>query len=251
VDLLVPLLFVWGLVFGSFFNTLIYRLPRRISLVRPASSCPACGHELGPRDLVPVLSFAWQGGRCRYCRAPISWQYPAVELATAALFALTGWRKGLVPALLPALVLESTLIVAAGTDLTTRLIPNRLVLGALVLGAAAVAVGWPPASWPSAVLGGALLFVVTYAVAVLSRGGLGGGDVKLSGVMGLLLGVGPGIVALLVAFLTGGLAGSALLLTGRRRRRDAVPFGPYLAVGGVVAALFGTSLVHWYLGLTR
>jgi prepilin signal peptidase PulO-like enzyme (type II secretory pathway) len=245
VVLFTALLFVWGLVFGSFFTVLATRLPRRTSILAPPSSCPHCGRRIAARDLIPIVSFLLLRGRCRHCRAPISGLYPALEAATAILFALAGLADGPTAALGPTLVLLSVLVVATATDLGHRIIPNRLILGGLAVGALAL-LPEPPARWLGAFEGGALLFAITYALAVLSRGGFGGGDVKLAGLMGFLLGPGLGILALLVAFLVGGLAGLFLLSTGRKGRKDAIPFGPYLALGGTFAALVGDHVLHWY-----
>lgn len=243
-------LFVWGLVFGSFFNVLVYRLPRQISLFEPPSSCPICARRLTPLELLPLISFVLQRGRCRGCGRPISWQYPLVELATALGFVLVGLREGATPALLPGLVLVSVVVIASALDLTTRRIPNRFILAALAAALASLLV-LPAASWPAALQGGLLVFVVMYLIALLARGGLGGGDVKLAAVEGLLLGPGAAIVMLLVAFVLGGVAGVLLLLSRKRRRHDTIPFAPFLAAGGIFAALYGNSIVHWYLFYTH
>ncbi|MBX6378113.1 MAG: prepilin peptidase, partial [Clostridia bacterium] len=241
---------VFGLVVGSFANVVITRLPRGLSLVRPASHCPRCGRMLPPWELVPLASFLVLRGRCRGCRQPIGWRYPLVELTVATLFATSAWRKGLGPELYPALLVSFLAPVVAAIDWEWRLILNRLLAAGLAaslpyVGWRVVVAGevWRPLAGAGTV-GGALL-----AIAWLSRGGMGLGDVKWGALLGLLLGPERGLVLLAVAFLAGGMAAAGLLLSGRAGRRAAVAFGPYLSLGGVVALLWGDSLLTWYLGM--
>jgi prepilin signal peptidase PulO-like enzyme (type II secretory pathway) len=242
----VVLLFVWGLIVGSALATWIGELPERLPTRRGLLTCDGCGADLGATEAMPLVSYVMQGARCRHCGRTIPWRYPVVELTTALLFAWTASVRGLNATLFPALLLEATLIVAAGSDLERRRIPNRLILMALALAVPAL-LPLPRVLWGQALLGGALLFALTYVLALVTRGGLGGGDVKLTAVMGLLLGVRAGFVALLAAFLMAGVASLVLLLAHRKGRQDTIPFGPYLAMGGILGVFYGNSVVHWYM----
>jgi leader peptidase (prepilin peptidase) / N-methyltransferase len=238
-----------GLLAGSFLNVVAWRLPRGESLLLPGSHCPGCEHPVRPYDNVPVLSWLVLRGRCRDCRAPISARYPLVEALSAALAAgvvLVLADDGLRDVLL-GLVLVGLLVPIALIDLDHRIIPNRLTaLGAaaaLAIGAATDLGGVPQQLIAGAAAGGFLL------LAALARpGGMGMGDVKLAGMLGLFLGR-EVAVALLVALLAGTVVGIAIM--ARRGtaegRRTAIPFGPFLALGGVVALLAGPAIVDWYL----
>ncbi|MGQ9497209.1 MAG: prepilin peptidase [Desulfotomaculales bacterium] len=237
--------FLLGLSIGSFLNVVIYRLLRGESVLGGRSRCPACGRALGWCDLVPVLSYLLLRGKCRYCRAPISPRYPAVELLTGAVFAALFYRFGPTPALAKYLFLGAVLIAAAFIDLEHYLIPDRLVLagvaGAVILGFAARDMGiWPTLAGCAA--GAGFLSVV----AVISKGGMGGGDVKLAAVVGLFLGWPLVALALLLAVVVGGLAAAVFLLLGIKGRKDPVPFAPFIAAGTLAAILWGPHIIDWY-----
>jgi leader peptidase (prepilin peptidase)/N-methyltransferase len=236
-----------GLLAGSFLNVVAWRMPRGESLLLPGSHCPGCEHPVRPYDNVPVLSWLALRGRCRDCRAPISARYPLVEALTAALAtAVVLTNDGLHDVLL-GLVLVALLVPIALIDLDHRIIPNRLTgLGAaaaLAIGAASDLGGVPQQLIAGAAAGGFLL------LAALARpGGMGMGDVKLAGALGLFLGR-EVAVALLVALLAGTAVGIAIVARkgAGEGRRTAIPFGPFLALGGVVALLAGPPIVDWYL----
>jgi leader peptidase (prepilin peptidase)/N-methyltransferase len=236
-----------GLLVGSFLNVVAWRLPRGESLVAPGSHCPGCDHPVRPYDNVPVLSWLALRGRCRDCKAPISARYPLVEALTAALAAGVALTNDGAHDLLLGLVLVALLVPMTLIDLDHRIIPNRLTalgaLAALAIGAATDAGDIPEQAIAGAAAGGFLL------LAALARpGGMGMGDVKLAGMLGLFLGR-EVAVALLVALVVGTLVG--IVVMARRGvtagRRTAIPFGPFLALGGVVALLAGPELVDWYL----
>jgi len=239
-----------GLCVGSFLNVCIHRLPRRESLIFPASRCPCCGTALRPWELVPVLSYLWLRGRCASCGERISGRYTLVELLSAAGWVAVGAVRGPTLAAAADLVLLSVLIVAAFADLETQLIPDRLTLPGTLAGLVFVALR--PAGLASALGGLGLGGGVLLLLALVSGGGMGGGDVKLAALMGVFLGWPRIAAALAVAFLAGGMTGLALVLTGRKARRDRIPFGPFLALGGVTALFWGEALIRWYLaGLGR
>jgi leader peptidase (prepilin peptidase)/N-methyltransferase len=239
--------FLGGLMAGSFVTVVAHRVPRGESIVGPRSRCPACGTQIAAYDNVPVLSWALLRGRARCCGASISVRYPLTELCLGALYAATVivlWGDGAEIAL--GLVFVTTLVAVTLTDLERRIIPNKILLVAAVLGAAIAALG-DPGSLPeraiAAVAAGGMLFLAAFAY----PRGMGLGDVKLAAVMGLFLGrnVAP---AIFVALLAGSLVGLAMIARdGAAARKKAIPFGPFLALGGVVGLLVGDQLVEWYL----
>jgi leader peptidase (prepilin peptidase) / N-methyltransferase len=265
----IALCFVLGLLFGSFANVAIHRIPDGGSVVRPPSACPACGAPVRPRDNIPVVSWLLLRGRCRDCRAPISARYPLVELIGGVLFAGTGWRfldpEGFPgaagaadPWVLPAALLFAwLLLVVTVIDARTRRIPNRLTYpltpALLVLVVAAALANGSPGSALRAVLGGVAGFAALLIIALINPRGLGMGDVKLAAALGIVLGYlswGHVIVGIFGGFLLGGVVAIALIVTRLRSRKDLVPFGPYLAIASLLALWFGDALVDWYLGVS-
>lgn len=249
VPYVVPYVFsmLIGLVVGSFLNVVAYRVPRGESLVTPGSHCPACGHPIRWYDNVPLLGWLMLRGRCRDCGAGISATYLLIELATGVLFVAAyatvgpSWRLPVLWAFI------SVLLAIALIDLRHMIIPNTIVLpSAAVLLAASIALD--PARWWHYVLAGVGAGAFLLAVALVRPGGMGMGDVKLALMMGCAL-AGGVVVALFSAFLFGGVAGVALMASGRRSRKDAIPFGPFLAAGGIMAGLVGTQVLNWYLTL--
>jgi leader peptidase (prepilin peptidase)/N-methyltransferase len=235
----------FGAAIGSFVNVLAYRLPRRESLVKPRSRCPHCGTQIAGYDNIPVVSWILLRGRCRHCRAPIPIRYPVVEALTALLFVAVGLKVGIEPELLPALALTITLVAAAETDLEHRIIPNRLMAAAGVAGVALWAIA-DPSRLPENLLAGAAAGGFLLAAAVAYPAGMGMGDVKLAGVMGLYLG-GSVAPALFAGFASGAVVGLAIALArGSSARKQGVPFGPFLAFGGVLGLLYGPEIIDWY-----
>jgi leader peptidase (prepilin peptidase) / N-methyltransferase len=242
------LLFPVGLIFGSFLSVVAHRVPRGESVVGGRSHCPACGAQIAAYDNVPLLSWLLLGGRARCCRASISPRYPLTELATGALFAATAIAFHDEPAELAlGLVFVSTLMAVTLTDIERRIIPNKILLVAAILAVAIAAVSYP-ASLPERAIAAAAAGGLLFAAALAYPRGMGLGDVKLAATMGLFLGrdVAP---AIFVALLAGSLVG--LVVIGRHgaaARKRAIPFGPFLALGGIVAMFAGEQLVDWYLG---
>lgn len=237
---------LFGAIFGSFLNVVVYRLPRRESLVRPASRCPSCATPIKPYDNIPLLSWILLRGRCRNCSVRIPWRYPLVEALTALLCVAAVLAGGSSATVALDVVFILLLVPIALIDLEHRIVPNRLTaLGALLAIALGVALdphGESARLIAGAVAGGALLLV-----ALAYPRGMGMGDVKLAATMGLFLGssVAP---AMLIALLAGSLYG-VLLATregARAARKSAVPFGPFLAFGSLVAIFAGQPIVDWY-----
>jgi leader peptidase (prepilin peptidase)/N-methyltransferase len=237
---------VLGAIVGSFLNVVAYRLPRRESLITPASHCPKCGTPVKPYDNIPVLSWLLLRGRCRSCGAHISARYPLVEAGTALLCIGAALTHSNAAEISLSVVLVLLLVPAALIDLEHRIIPNRLTAAGAVL-ALALGTALDPGGEPARLIAGAAAGGFLLLAALAYPGGMGMGDVKLAGMMGLFLGaeVAP---ALLIALLAGVVAGAAIVAHkgAKAGRKTAVPFGPFLALGGVVAMLAGQPLVAWY-----
>ncbi len=237
--------FAPGLAVGSFLNVAASRLPLGQSLSSPASSCPRCGAPILYRDNIPLVSYALLRGRCRSCRSPISRRYPAVELSTAALAVASVLAFGVTLHALAAAIFCAALVTISATDIERLIVPNRVVLPATAVVLGLQLAHRPSLEWPVAGLGAALFL---FAVALVYPKGMGMGDVKLA----LLLGVAVGWavpVALMVGMVDA-LVPSVILVArhGAAARKRAIPFAPFLALGGVVALYAGGNVIHWYLG---
>jgi leader peptidase (prepilin peptidase) / N-methyltransferase len=241
------LAFLGGLILGSFVTVVAYRVPRGESIVGGRSHCPSCGAQIAAYDNVPVFSWALLRGRGRCCGEPISPRYPLTELALGFLYVATVavlWDEPAGVAL--GLVFVTTLVAITLTDLERRVIPNKILVAAAVLGVAIATIG-DPSSLPERAIATAAAGGGLFLVALAYPRGMGLGDVKLAAVMGLFLGrnVAP---AIFVALLTGSLVGLFLIARhGAEARKRAIPFGPFLAIGGVVGLLAGDQLVDLYL----
>ena len=245
--LAIALAAVGGLIVGSFLNVVAYRLPRGESLVHPRSRCPSCGTQLRALDNIPVVSWLALRGRCHHCGAPVSARYPLVELATGALYAAVVATQDDGARIVLGLLLVTALVPITLIDLDHRIIPNRITgpaaIAALVV-IAALDTDFLLEAVISAVAGGGFFFIA----AVLYPRGMGMGDVKLAGVLGLYLGraVAP---AILIALVAGVVLGAAIIARkgAVEGRKTAVPFGPFLALGGIVAYFVGNELADAYL----
>jgi len=245
---LAPILFVLGLCVGSFLNVVIARVPQGRSVVHPGSACPRCGKAIAWFDNIPVVSYVLLRARCRQCGEPISLRYPLVELLTGLLFVLAAWELGAGLHLVAGLALIAVLIAITAIDLDCQLIPDVISLPGIVLGFLLSAMAGQPRWLDSLIgilVGGGLFFVIIVA----SRGGMGGGDMKLGAMLGAFLGWKLVLVAALLAVLSGGLVAVILLALRSKGRKDAVPFGPFLALGGAVSLFWGVPLLEWYLGV--
>jgi leader peptidase (prepilin peptidase)/N-methyltransferase len=252
---LVALFLALGLIFGSFLTVVISRLPRGESIVRPRSTCPACGVEIRARDNIPVVSWFFLRGRCRACGERISAEYPLVELATAALFAAAAVLVDPIYAASLAAPFLGIMLAIAVIDARHRVVPNRIVYPSLALFAMAIVVGELAGGGVDAAdagLGLALYGVPLLLVAVAVPQGMGMGDVKLAALIGLVLGsfglsyVG---VAAGVGVIGGGIGALVALALLGAGRKDQIPFGPFLAGGAVVATLLGPRIADLYLSL--
>ena len=238
---------LFGLALGSFLNVVIARVPAGRSLVHPGSACPGCSAPLTWYDNIPVLSFVMLRGRCRACGMQISWRYPVVETVTAAVLVMAYAAFGPSVDFLVACVLLPALVALTAIDLDHQMIPDAITLPGILIGLV-VNLTTRRISWLDSVIGmllGGGLFLV---IILVSRGGMGGGDLKLGAMLGAFLGWKALLVALFVAIVLGGVIGAVLLATGRRGRKDPIPFGPFLAAGGAMALFWGERVFSWWMG---
>lgn len=239
------LIIATGLIFGSFTNVVMARVPAGASIVSPPSHCPRCGQRLRIQDLIPLLSWVFLRGRCRYCGRPVSIRYPLVELLTAALFLGIYLRWGWTLETLAGWVLVIILLSCAFIDADHGIIPDRITLPgmAMGLGWSFFTIGFFPALWGLLAFGGTL-----FLVAVISGGGMGGGDIKLAAVIGAFTGLPGAAITLLLASFLGAVWGTVLMIRGKAGRKTPVKFGPFLALAAYIAYLFSEQMTAWYLG---
>ena len=252
-----------GLAVGSFLNVCIDRLPRGESILSPPSHCEACHHKLGAKDLIPIFSYLWLKGRCRYCQAPIPRRLLWVELATGTMFAFLYWwyvvlnpELGIIAFGVMAFYACLFLIIFV-VDMEHGIILNKVVYHGMAV-ALLIAVFLPQPPWitqlwvtgiTNFVLGGGIGFVLFLLIAIISRGGMGWGDVKLAALIGLATGFPLVLVALIAGAILGGLVAIPLLVSKKKGRKEAIPYGPFLSLAAMVTLLWGQEILGWYLGL--
>ncbi len=260
--LMVVLFFLMGIVIGSFLNVVADRVPEGKSIASPPSHCPSCGKKIPRRDLVPLISYLLLKGHCRNCRAAIPPRVFVVELFTGSLLAFQVWYLGPGWELLIIALYSFVFIVLFVIDLEHGILPNKIVypafIAAVVMVAAGSAAGYEPQGIASgtgfdvwiidALLGFAIGFIFFFIVALIFPGGMGWGDVKLAGLMGLVVGYPLIIVAVFLAVIGGGLLAGLLLVTGVKSRKDSMPFGPFLALAAIATLLWGQLILYWYMG---
>lgn len=238
---------LFGAVIGSFLNVTIVRLPAGQSVIRPRSRCPGCGASIAWYDNIPMVSWLMLRARCRHCRVPISLQYPLIEAATAALWALAAWHYGITLQALAAAVFGTILLGIAVTDAKHYLIPDEYTLGGLVVGLL-VALRDGPAGGVDAVIGAAVGFAVLYAVAwggerVFRQEAMGGGDIKMMAMVGAFV----GWKGVLLTIFGGALLGTVIFVPLTIRHKRLVPFGIFLAAAAGLTFVWGEAIIAWYL----
>lgn len=232
-----------SLLIGSFLNVVIYRLPRGESIIRPGSRCIICGHKLAWADLVPLISYIQAKGRCRYCGNNISLRYPLVEFLTAITFGLVYLKWGMSIWTGAGWLLTSLLISVAFIDLDTGLIPDKITYPGIILG---MLLSYFTVGIPSALSGSLLYAGILLIIAAVSRGGLGGGDIKLAALVGAYTGLQGAVMALLLSSLSGGLWAIMLLLFNQANRKTAVKFGPFMAAAAWLVWMYGAQFSYFY-----
>lgn len=243
---MISLLFFYGLLLGSFYNVVGLRVPEGKSIVAPRSSCPKCGHQLTPFELVPVLSYVFQKGKCRQCKVGISPVYPVFELLTGVLFAgaffLIGWDFEL----MIALTLISLFMIITVSDLAYMIIPDKVLIVFAVI-FAVLRIYQPLTPWWDSFVGSAAGFVLLLLIAFASKGGMGGGDIKLFALIGFAVGFKTMLLAFFFSTFFGAFFGIIGLITGMVKRKQPIPFGPFIAIGTLVAYFLGEQIIDWYL----
>lgn len=237
--------FIFGIVFGSFFNVVGLRVPKKQSIAYPPSHCPSCERQLTAIDLLPVLSYVLLRGKCRTCQAKVSPIYPSMELLTGILFALAYVHFGLTAEFFVALLFISMLVCITVSDIAYMLIPNKILLFFLPL----LVVGRifsPLTPWWDSLLGAVVGFGMLYIVALLSRGGMGGGDIKLFFVLGIVLGTVKTLLTLAFASAIGLVIGIIVLRMTKKGRKTPVPFGPSIALAAIILYFYGEHIITWY-----
>jgi leader peptidase (prepilin peptidase)/N-methyltransferase len=247
--------FIFGLCIGSFLNVCIYRLPASQSIARPRSRCPACGQFIAFYDNIPLVSYLGLKGRCRHCGVKIGLRYPAVEILGGAFALATFLKFGLSVEALIYFAFIACLLVVTFIDLDHRIIPDVITLpGIPVFFAASFAIPWVTYkdTLLGILIGGGSLYLVAWTYyKITNKEGMGGGDIKLLAMMGALLGWQGVIFTIFVSSLIGTLSGFAVMLHSRKGMKLAVPFGPFLAIGGSTYIFFGPHLINWYFNLLR
>jgi len=248
----VVLIFILGLIVGSFSNVCIYRIPRNESIIYPASHCPKCRSNISLKDNIPLLSFILLKGRCRNCKRKISIQYPIVELLTGLIYLIIYLIYGLSIQSLIYIILSSALIIIAFIDLNQQIVPDVISLPGIVIGFI-ISFFVPYISFINSalgvVVGGGIILVIGIAGSVIfKKEAMGGGDVKLAAMIGAFLGWRYIIISLFLGFFLGALAGIILILSKIKSREDVVPFGPFIVLGSFITLLWGEKILIWYLG---
>jgi len=237
--------FVYALLLGSFFNVVGLRIPKGESIVKPRSHCPGCKRTLTAWELIPIVSYLIQRGKCRGCGVKISPVYPAVELTTAILFTisplLVGWSKELVICW----SLISLLVIIVVSDIHYMIIPDKVLLSfALIF--VIERIFMPLSPWWDSLLGAFTGFMLLLLIAIVSKGGMGGGDIKLFALLGLVLGTKTVLLAFFFSTVYGTLFGLVGMVIGKIRRGEPIPFGPYIALGTITVYFFGQAIVNFY-----
>jgi len=259
---LIPYLIVslFGLIVGSFLNVCIYRIPRGLSIIIPSSRCPSCNTPIKPWDNIPIVSYILLGGKCRFCKAKISFRYPLVELLNAIMYALILWRFDFGWHTVIYFVFSSSLIVITFIDLDFQIIPDKITLSGIPIGFLVGSFLLPDPFARSSLLGmkesligmvtgfGLFYLVALIGSAIFKKEALGGGDVKMMAMVGALMGWKTVLLTTFLGSLTGSIVGVLLMVLKGKDRKAQLPFGPFLALGTIITLFYGQEILSWYLG---
>lgn len=250
MDIILPIfIFTVGAAIGSFSNVCIYRLPKKLSVISPSSQCPNCGKSISPFDNIPIISFLILRGRCRYCQSPISWRYPIVELITGLIFLSLYLNFRISPQFFIYALLCTSLIIIAFIDLEYKIIPDVITLPGIIIGLT-LSLTIPHITLINSIKGFLLGGVLFYIIAILSRGGMGGGDIKLIAMVGSFLGWKNVLLTIFLGSLFGSIVGIVLIILKKKNRKDMVPFGPFLSLGAIISIFFGREIIYLWLTIT-
>ena len=239
------LIFLTGLILGSFYNVVGLRIPEKESIIVPRSACPSCGQPLSPFEMVPVLSYLALKGKCGTCQSGISPLYPIMELVTGILFVSAPMLLGWGMELLVAWALISLLVIIFVSDNVYMLIPNKILLFFAVF-MFLLRIFIPLDPWWDMFAGAAAGFVIPFFIAIISKGGIGGGDIKLFSLIGLVMGVKGVLLSFMFSTLLGAVFGGIGLAAGLVKKGEPIPFGPFIAMGALAAYFFGQEVLDWY-----
>ena len=244
------LIFILGLIVGSFCNVCIYRIPKNESIIYPASHCSKCRSKIKPVDNIPLLSFILLKGRCRNCKSKISIQYPMVEFLSGLIYLIIYLIYGLSVQTLIYIILSSALIIIAFIDLNEQIVPDVISLPGIVTGFI-ISFFVPYISFINSALGvvvggGIILIIALVGSMIFKKEAMGGGDVKLAAMIGAFLGWRYTIISLFLGFFLGALAGIFLILSKIKSKEEMVPFGPFIALGSLITLLWGEKIIAWY-----
>ena len=237
-----------GLVLGSFYNVVGLRIPLNQSIISPRSSCPSCKRTLSFVELIPIFSFVVQRGKCSQCRTRISFLYPFIEFVTAFLFVASPIIVGWTVELVFCYTLISLLVIVTVSDLVYMLIPDKVLLF-FCIPFLLLQIFTNDISWLDAIAGAIIGFTILLLMAVVTGGGIGGGDIKLFALLGFGLGVKLILLTLFFSIVYGAIVGMLLMLARKVKRRQAIPFGPFIALGAITSYYFGKEIVYWYFGV--
>ena len=240
------LFFLIGLIFGSFFNVVGLRLPKNKSFSKGRSHCTNCHKQLVWYELIPVISYVFQHGRCRGCSGKISLIYPLIEVVTGLLFALSFYVFKFDIEFITALLLISILMIIFVTDLTYMIIPNKVMLFFLPF-FIIIRIIQPLHPWWSSLLGAGIAFLLIAMIILISKGGMGGGDLKLFTLLGFILGIKQVMLIFLLSCLIGALLGVLLMALGKLKRKEPMPFGPFIVIATLFTYFLGDFVINWYL----
>ncbi|WP_409301955.1 prepilin peptidase [Peribacillus sp. SCS-155] len=236
---------ILGVILGSFYNVVGLSVPAKLSFTTRRSACPSCNKTLTAIELIPIVSYILQGGKCRGCKAAISPLYPIIELMTGLLFALSYHVFGLSGEFFVSLALVSLLMIIFVTDIKYMLIPDKILLFFAVV-FLFLRIFYPLAPWWDSLLGAAVGFGLLLLIAIVSRGGMGGGDIKLFAVLGLVLGTKHVLLGFMFSTFYGAIFGVAGMLLGKVKKKNPIPFGPFIVFGALTAYFYGDVLLDLY-----
>ena len=250
------MVFIFGSIVGSFLNVCIYRIPRGKSIILPSSYCPSCNTSIKIWDNVPIISYIMLAGRCRACKGNISLRYPVVEAVNALFYAAVLWRFGMGWHTLVYFAFVSSLLVITFIDLDFQIIPDSITLPGILIGLVAGSfllydpfLRWTMLGFKTTIIGAVTGFGLFYLIAVFSRGGMGGGDIKMMAMVGALMGWKSVLLTTFLGSLFGAVWGIFLMVFKGSGRKSKIPFGPFLAAGAIITLFAGQEIFYWYMGL--
>ena len=243
-------LFILGLIFGSFFNVLIWRLPREMGFVFDRSKCPKCSKALGLKDLIPIISYVLCMGRCRYCGKKIALRYPVVELLSAIIFLGLFIIYGMCLKYILSLIVFCSLLVIFFSDVETKIIPNEMVITLIIAGILSLVESraYLNAMWGFIFGGGSLLIIGFLGEKIYKKEAMGGGDIKLAAALGLILGLNNTILMLFLSFIIGSILAIFVMISFKKGIKDYIPFGPAIVISASITYFFSDLIISWYLG---